>query len=138
MRGRKKKPLSLVRMEGNPGKRKLPSEKQEIKPTPEIPLCPDFLDDDAKKEWEYITPQLYRLGLLTGLDKAALAGYCQSYSWYNKFVKMEKYIEADKCLNRIKQLCAEFGMTASSRARMSVDGMKKEEDDMEKVLSVVK
>lgn len=80
MAGRKPKPTNLKLLMGNPGKRPLP--KNEPKPIPLAPKCPTWLHKDAKKEWKRIAPQLERLGLLTRIDMAALAGYCESWAQY--------------------------------------------------------
>jgi len=61
-------------LQGNPGKRKL-SEK-EPEPQLGIPACPAFIKGAGRKEWKRITGELYTLGLLTAIDRAALAGYC--------------------------------------------------------------
>src|SRR5262249_42754142 len=78
MRGRKPKPTRLKEMLGNPGKRALSTGE----PVPEaaIPSCPRFLDKEARKEWRRAAPELYALGVLTNLDRAALAAYCESWS----------------------------------------------------------
>jgi P27 family predicted phage terminase small subunit len=89
MKGRKPKPTALKVLEGNPGKRPLPT--NEPKPAPLAPKHPAWLHRDAKKEWKRVAPQLERLGLLTSLDMAALAGYCQAYA---------RYKEAEEFLNK--------------------------------------
>ncbi|MBA7595530.1 hypothetical protein ES703_02494 [subsurface metagenome] len=141
--GRKPKPTKLKIIEGNPGKRPL----NENEPIPQsiAPECPDWLSDDAKKEWKRLAPELERLGLLTVLDMAAFAGYCQSYA---KLKKAEQFIKkhgttyrlpkkdkkgkiisiyhapypevaiANQCLKHIRAFAAEFGLTPSSRGRI--------------------
>lgn len=80
MDGRKPKPTALKLLEGNPGKRPLPV--REPKPSPIAPKCPTWLHKVAKLEWKRIAPQLERLGLLTEMDMAALAGYCEAWATY--------------------------------------------------------
>src|SRR4051812_31093346 len=77
-RGRKPKPTALKRAEGNPGKRRLPANE----PTPEIaaPDCPAHLTAGARAEWDRLAPELEANGLLTRVDRAALAGYCVLYA----------------------------------------------------------
>jgi P27 family predicted phage terminase small subunit len=155
MSGPAKKPLAIVRLEGNPGRRKLPSVKDEVKVAPVAPDCPDWLDGVAQAEWARVVPLLTSMGLVGKVDMAALAAYCQSYS---RWVAAEKDITengtlfelengysqirpsvtvAHKYLDKIRQFCAAFGMTASDRARMSVPG-KKEEDEFDSLLSDVR
>ena len=156
--GRKPKPTNLKRLEGNPGRR--PLNKNEPKPIPIAPECPEWLSNKAKEEWARAAPVLERLGLLTELDRAVFAGYCQNYG---KWVEAEKFLKekgttyayprkdkdgntislyiapypqvaiARQCMELIIKLCAEFGMTPSSRGRMSLPG-EDTEDPLEKLL----
>ena len=78
MRGRKPKPTALKLVQGVPGKRPLPKRE----PSPEIgaPACPEWLLPEAKKVWRRLVRELEALGLLTGIDREALAGYCQAWA----------------------------------------------------------
>lgn len=113
-----------------------------------MPACPRWFDKIARAEWKRVAPELHRLGILTSVDHAVLEGYCVSYSMFvraareigESFVydfiegksfklkrtkKPEVSIVRD-ALNQIRLLCAEFGLTPSSRGRMS---MPSEKDD---------
>jgi P27 family predicted phage terminase small subunit len=48
----------------------------------EIPHCPRHLLKEARKEWKRIAPELEALGLISRIDRAALALYCQEYAWW--------------------------------------------------------
>lgn len=76
--GRPPKPTALKLVQGNPGRRPI----NEAEPVPEIvaPDCPPHLTPDAKAEWERIMPVLVRLKVVSELDTAALALYCQAYA----------------------------------------------------------
>ena len=76
-RGPLPKPAALKLLEGNPGKRAL-NLSDGVNPRVQIPSAPDHLGKDARKEWKRITPLLEELGLISGLDRAALALYCQA------------------------------------------------------------
>lgn len=76
-RGPLPKPAALKVLEGNPGKRSL-NLADGINPRVEIPSAPKHLGQEARKEWKRITPLLEELGLISGLDRAALALYCQA------------------------------------------------------------
>ena len=76
-RGPLPKPAVLKLLEGNPGKRAL-NLADGVNPRVEIPSCPKHLGIEARKEWKRITPVLEELGLVSNLDRAALALYCQS------------------------------------------------------------
>lgn len=151
--GRKPKPVALKVLEGNPGKRALPGDipKTDEKP----PACPSWLLAEAKKEWRRVCPILHELGLLKQVDRTALAGYCQAYARWrqaeekigkrltygytnkagarNKLAKPEISM-AQRYLDQVKSFCAEFGLTPSSRSRMTLPGVGDEEDPMEQIL----
>ena len=76
-RGPLPKPSALKLLEGNAGKRPLDLSAG-VNPRIEIPSAPPHLSKDAKKEWKRITPLLEELGLISGLDRSALALYCQA------------------------------------------------------------
>ena len=155
-KGRKPKPSALKVLEGNPGKRPLP--KNEPKPQPTAPECPDWLHENAKQEWERIAPQLERLGLLTSIDMAALAGYCEAWAQYRDAIEFIhkhgqvhpirdnngtiKYLQqvpqvgiANQQMKQIRAFCSEFGLTPSARGRMEVPGADEHVDEMEDLLS---
>jgi P27 family predicted phage terminase small subunit len=86
MPGPAPKPTALKVVQGNPGKRKLNQDE----PTPEVvaPDCPAHLSADAKAEWDRIMPLLVRLKIVSELDTAALALYCQSYARWQEAERM--------------------------------------------------
>ena len=136
MRGRKPSPTALKRLRGNPGKRALP--KSEPKPEAIMPRAPRCLDDLAKKEWHRLSRELFKLGLLTRVDRNALAAYCQTYSrWYQaeQLIRSQGYTIlgaqgqtvknpivgiAEKAAEQMKSYAIEFGLTPSSRSRLKV------------------
>lgn len=76
-RGPLPKPHALKVLEGNAGKRPLDLAAG-VNPRIEVPSPPKHLGKEAAKEWKRITPLLEELGLISGLDRAALALYCQA------------------------------------------------------------
>lgn len=78
-RGPLPKPTALKLIAGNPGKRSL-NLADGVNPRVEIPTPPKHLSQTARKEWKRITPILEELGLISGLDVAALTLYCESYA----------------------------------------------------------
>lgn len=135
--GRKPKPTALKLIAGNPGKR--PLNRHEPKPAPRVPACPDYLEGEARKEWDRITPILGGLGLLTDMDMAALAAYCETWAQYlaanekvkrlgpvvrasqaNPYPVISPYFTvASNALKQVRAFMAEFGMTPSSRSRIA-------------------
>ena len=91
-RGRKPTPTAIKILHGNPGKR--PLNKHEPMPEKKAPTCPKWLDDEAKKEWKRLAPQMEQLGILTEADRTAFASYCQAYS---------RWKEAEEFMTRRKR-----------------------------------
>jgi P27 family predicted phage terminase small subunit len=75
--GRKFKSATIKKLEGCRGHRTPP---EQIKIDPRIPDMPDFLDDYARAEWNFVAPGLCAMGILAEIDKAILTAYCQSWS----------------------------------------------------------
>ena len=134
MRGRKPRPTSLKIAAGNPGKR--PLNAREPRPEPDLPTCPAHLLPTAKAEWKRLARELWQLGVITRLDRATLAAYCQAYGrWVEAEKKLKDtpgilrmpsgYIQmnpwltiATKQMELMQRFAAELGMTPSSRSRV--------------------
>jgi P27 family predicted phage terminase small subunit len=121
---RRKEPTTLKLLRGNPGKKKLgPPE-----PAPDIgiPKIPRHLTRTARKEWRRIVPLLFENGLVTLIDMAALAGYCQSFARMEELetlatdtndptMKLAILRAARQQAVLYKTFAVEFGMTPGSR-----------------------
>jgi P27 family predicted phage terminase small subunit len=143
MRGRKPKPTALLRLHGNPGKRPLPVDEPQPRQDKNL-SCPEHLDQEAKNEWQRMSVELEALGLLTVVDRAALAAYCQCYS---RWVKLEGIVQKtgevlfnkisgqhypspymgalNRALKNMQMFASEFGLSPSSRTRIHVTPPKK-------------
>ena len=151
-RGRKPKPTAMKELEGNPGKH--PLNTSEPKPTKKAPACPKWLEPEAKKEWRRLAKQMEAIGILTEVDMAAFAAYCQSYA---RWKEAQEHIdsegstfETDKGYQQqtpwvgiantnqklMLQAASEFGLTPSSRSRIVAGNgkVKETEDEMEALL----
>jgi P27 family predicted phage terminase small subunit len=135
MRGRRPKPTRLKVLTGNPGKR--PLNMDEPRPERAIPECPPELGPVAQREWSRLVGELTALGLLTNLDRAALAAYCFAYGlWaeateaiqkYGAMVKsptgypiQSPYVSiANRQTEIMMRIASEFGFTPASRSRIS-------------------
>jgi P27 family predicted phage terminase small subunit len=73
-------PANVHVLRGNPSK--LPASRllDEFRPEVEIPDCPSWLWEDAREEWDRITAELARYGLVSQLDRAALVLYVQAWA----------------------------------------------------------
>jgi Phage terminase, small subunit len=71
------KPTAIRRLEGNPGNRGY----NPLEPIPPdtLPNCPAHLNPEAKAEWQRLAQVLHDMGVLTVIDRAVLAAYCQCY-----------------------------------------------------------
>ncbi|HEX2257470.1 MAG TPA: phage terminase small subunit P27 family [Afifellaceae bacterium] len=135
MRGRKPKATALKLIEGNPGKR--PINSREPKPALSAPTCPAHLSSTAKAEWKRLARQLHVLGIISQLDRAALAAYCQAYGrWAEAENRLKEtptliklpsgYIQpspwlaiANKQLELMHKYMGELGLSPASRSRVS-------------------
>lgn len=150
MSGPKPKPMELRALEGNPSKRPL---KETIKPAIGYLPCPAFLLPSARREWKRIVPELEVLGLLTKIDRAALAQYCQAWGRWSDAEKTVKekgvlyktqngnviqspmLAVANRAYDQLRLMLAEFGMTPSARARLGTASTQDDGDPMEAILS---
>jgi P27 family predicted phage terminase small subunit len=135
MRGRRPVPTRIKVLTGNPGKR--PLNEHEPRPEPEIPDCPPQLGPLAREEWNRLTTELSSLGMITALDRSALATYCNAYGlWaeateaiqkYGTMVKsptgypiQSPYVSiANRQAEIMMRIASEFGFTPASRSRIS-------------------
>ena len=151
MAGRKPKPTAMKELEGHPGKRKL--NKNEPIPAKGMPKCPSWLLPEAKKEWKRLAENLAQLGILTEIDMAAFAAYCQSYARWKEaqehitsggstFETEKGYQQqtpwvgiANTNQKLMLQAASEFGLTPSARSRIVIGTDKAGEvDEMEELL----
>ena len=90
MPGPPRKPTFLKVVTGNPGRR--PLNPHEPQPERGIPPVPEHLSNEAKAEWNRVATALDGMGLLTQMDRAALAAYCQAYGdWVEAEGQLRKY-----------------------------------------------
>jgi len=138
-----KKATKLKVLEGNRGKRQLPTD--EPKPQPIAPECPKDIDPKAKKVWAQLAPKLVKLGLLTETDGDVFAALCQQRSRLefihrqlrkrdNKSLvddgKANAYVVMEKQYYQIFRMYAsEFGITPRGRVGLSVGGKELMPDD---------
>jgi P27 family predicted phage terminase small subunit len=152
VRGRRPKPTALKLIEGNRGKRPFNQNEPQV-PTP-MPTAPPHLTVDALEEWDRVAVWLHRIGLLSEVDRAALAAYAQAYGrWVQAERAIAKMAERDqltgglmikttngnaiqnpvvgianKAAADMMRYATEFGMTPSSRTRINAEAPEQSHD----------
>lgn len=140
-------PPNLHLLRANPSKKSVAGLLDEtVRPMVEIPQVPGHLLPEGREEWERITPHLEQLGLVSQLDRAALAIYCQAWG---RWVQVEKRIQglthsnkkylfglveqtpsgykqisvllqiSNRCVEQMDKALAHFGMSPASRSRVT-------------------
>ena len=117
-----------------------------------MPECPDHLDPVARKEWFRLSEILLATKVLTEADYIALGNLCQAYSTLidaqrhlNKggilFKTPNGYIQQNPLLgiiraqmNIVNGLVREFGLTPSSRTRITIE---KEDDGHDELMAIL-
>lgn len=92
-KGRKPKPAEIRKLQGNPGRRPIPAAPKtdilddgDLKP-------PEWMDEEAKAEWDRVQKAYSKLGLLTQTDRAMLIAWCTTVSQFITAYKELKAIE---------------------------------------------
>jgi P27 family predicted phage terminase small subunit len=139
-RGPKTLPANVHLLRGNLSKKSASQLRDGVAPSVEIPNCPRHLKGAALKEWKRITVELEKLGLISQIDRAALAMYCTAWGRHvdaeeelhrqgaaglvdttpNGFRIQGVYLNiSNKAMEQCKSFLAEFGMSPSSRSRVT-------------------
>lgn len=138
MAGRKLLPTQVKLLRGTAQRCRM--NPDEPAPDPSIPDAPTHLSPEAREEWDRVAGELYDLGVLSAVDRAALAAYCQAYG---RWVAAERELRredgsmnlisvtsngnviqnplvgiANKSLELMHKYLTEFGMSPSSRTRV--------------------
>lgn len=133
-RGRRPLPSAVHKLNGNPGKRKAPA--REPRPKAGLPSAPAELGKEGRLEWERVGAELLTLGLVSAVDRAALAGYC--FAW-ERALKAQRKLKREgetitttrgnviqhpslgiynRAMKQLREFAIEFGMTPAARRRV--------------------
>lgn len=133
--GRKPTPTALKLLTGTARPSRV--NKSEPKPKADNIKMPAGLSTGAKKCWKIVAAQLKEAGVLTNLDSHALAMYCEVFArWQTANENLARFgpvIKApsgfpvqspyltisNKAFDQMKGMLIEFGMTPSSRTKVS-------------------
>lgn len=147
-RGRKPKPTQLKVVQGTARADRLNA--SEPMPDAARPAPPPHLSEEARREWDRVVDELFRLGVMTELDRASLAAYCQAYGrWVQAEESLAKFAardpatkglmiktqagnaiqnplvgSANKAMSDMVRFASEFGLTPAGRARVHGDNGK--------------
>jgi P27 family predicted phage terminase small subunit len=153
IRGRKPKPTAMRRAEGNLGKRGY--NVDEPLPPNALPECPPHLGVEARAEWDRLAETLCRMGVVTMVDRAALAAYCQSWGrWVEAEEKLRTtpvllktatgYVQqlpwlsiANKQLELMGRYMSELGITPAARSRVAALAATVNDDRVDTIAMVV-
>lgn len=134
---RKPKPTADKRRRGNPGKRKLPESEPQFETA--IPDPPSYLTDAALVEWTRVTEELAAKNVITRVDMAVVAIYCQAQADLDELEKESRKPEYKRYLKtkgkdyvykhpifadvkdlreQVRKYAAELGITPSSRTKV--------------------
>jgi P27 family predicted phage terminase small subunit len=134
--GRRTLPANVHRLNNNPSKKSDSELREDINPDVVLPDPPEHLLPEAKTEWGRLGPEMIRLGLITQLDRAEFALYCQHWArWVHAEVKLKELQEAglveitpsgyrqigvwlqisNRAAEGMHKSACEFGMTPSAR-----------------------
>ena len=147
-RGPKPQPTPLRLLEG--GRSATATESLEPKPSvpADVPSPPSYLNELASAEWRRIIEDLYATGVYTDIDETTLAAYCTAVGrWRQAEADLQKMADLDsqfhgtmvkttngnliqnpllgvanKALETVHRLAAEFGMTPSARRGLQGSG----------------
>ena len=142
-RGPKPKPTRLKLLSGTARKHRLTAGEPTVAAS--VPDAPAHLTDAALTEWRRVTDEMAQTGLLTALDRGALAAYAQAYGrWVAAETALARMAARDavtegliirtkagnaiqnplvgaanKAMADMVRYAAEFGLTPSARTRVS-------------------
>lgn len=101
-------------------------------------MCPQWLDDEGKKQWGVVTKNLRAMGLLATSDSGLISAYCQTMS---RLKASQEHIKqfgltistgagglkknpsvaiVEKATADLRQLAGELGLSPTSRERLNV------------------
>lgn len=139
-RGPKPLPANVHLLRGNPSKKTASQLVDGVSPVVEIPPAPRHLKGEALKEYKRISVELEKLGLVSQIDRAALAMYCTAWGRHvdaenrlrdlgadgyvsktpNGFEVQSAWLNiSNKAMEQCMKYLAEFGMSPSARSRVT-------------------
>lgn len=120
------------------------------KPEADLPDCPEWLTNPAKKIWKETAPQLHAMGVLTRIDADAFAAYCVTLDQWQTAARaiassttfvadngnyvarpeVAIFFTALRSLNQLRDL---FGMTPFGRTKIDIKRQTAAASDFDKL-----
>lgn len=140
--GRRALPANVHVLRGNPSKKSAAELRAVTAHSPltvAVPPCPSFLTADARIEWKRILADLKSLGMVSRLDRAELAVYCQAWAdWKtarehlaalndkgfieetpNGYKQVSAWMQiANRAEERLRAAGGSFGFSPSARSKL--------------------
>ncbi len=138
-KGRKSIPSKIIELRGGVRHTHKKPRDQEPQPPEKMPECPAHLDEQARIEWKRCGDILQSIGLMTELDMAVFAGYCDAFSQWGKATEeihkmgmvykradgtpgLNPYLRvAREAYDRMMKAAVLLGLSPSSRASLKVE-----------------
>ena len=138
-KGRKSIPSKIIQLRGGTKHTHKKPRAQEPQPPEKMPRCPKHLDKAARKEWRRAGKILQSIGLMTELDMAVFAGYCDAFSQWGEVTEkvhetglvykkpdgspaLNPYLRvAREAYDRMMKAAVLLGLSPSSRASLKVE-----------------
>jgi P27 family predicted phage terminase small subunit len=142
--GPKPKPPALKALEG------APLDEPTLKPPPQAPTCPGWLDAEAKRQYRRLVRELDKLGIVGAIDQHLLVVWaeavvhhrraCEAIDRDGVIVEGHRGVKTKHPAMQIKRdnaviiarVAAEFGCSPSSRTRLALPEV---DDELERILS---
>ncbi len=123
-----------------------PGRSNELEHIRGVPECPDYLSDEAKREWEFVVCNMTQQ-MLNHVDRSALARYCYyqaEFVWLSAKCQEHEMLETvgkegtlqthpfvkrrDKAAEIAMRLASKFGFSPSDRVGLPMPGSSDEGD----------
>ena len=143
MKGRKATPSKILQLRGGTKHSHRKPRDQEPQPPEKMPKCPKHLNKEARKEWRRCGKLMQSIGIMTDLDMAVFAGYCDAFSQWaeatdkvhtagmvyqrpDRTLGLNPYLRiAREAYDRMMKAAVLLGLSPSSRVSLKVEKPKK-------------
>ena len=157
MKGRKTIPTKMKVLKGTARPSRLNQNEMENEKV-EILEYPEGFEEDEKKIWDEVTSELSKLGILYSIHRFSIEMICTEYGIYKKACKnlrksgmtvtvVTKSGEYEtkspwvsirnESFANFKSMLVEFGLTLSSKGKITVPEKKPEKGDPKKLLKAI-